>query len=74
MAKTRKFNDMIEIYKQKGVTSENIEYTISSIRDGTKREFILESLTADYRGMEYKQANEMLDAFYKVHGPGELQN
>ena len=73
MNKKEKFDNVIKIFTQKGVTSENIEYTISAIKEGTKREFILESLTADYRGMDDIEANEMIDAFYKVHG-GEFKN
>jgi hypothetical protein len=67
-----KFDAVIETYRMKGVRDDNIEYIITSIKSGTKREFILESLTADYRGMKHADANEMLDAFYEAYG-GEFK-
>ena len=67
-----KFENLVIKYTAIGVSKENIEYAISSVKDGTKREFILESLTADYRGMEYGLANSMLEELYKLNG-GEFK-
>ena len=67
-----KFENLVNKYTAIGVSKENIEYAISSVKDGTKREFILESLTADYRGMEYRLANSMLEEMYKING-GEFK-
>jgi hypothetical protein len=67
-----KFDIVIETYKKKKVSDDNIDYAISSIKNGTKREFMLESLTADYRGMTHTEANSMLDDLYTAYG-GEFK-
>ncbi len=63
---------IIEKYTAKGVSLENIEYAISAVKDGNKREHTLESLTADYRGMDYSLANSMLEEMYLLNG-GEFK-
>ena len=51
-----KFDAVRQRFLSKGVTEENIEYAIDSVKYGTKREHILENLTADYRGMTRDEA------------------
>jgi hypothetical protein len=68
----KKFDKIIEKYTEKGIAFDNIDYAISAIKDGTRREMILESLTADYRGMKLQEANIMLEELYKING-GEFK-
>lgn len=55
-----------------GVKEDNIDFAISAVKEGNKREHILESLTADYRGMRHEKANRLLDALYEAVG-GEFK-
>lgn len=55
-----------------GVKEDNIDYAIDAVKEGTKREFILESLTADYRGMNENQSTQLLDELFEAHG-GEFK-
>jgi hypothetical protein len=41
-----KYADVIKRYTDKGVSADTIEYAISFVKEGAKREHILESLTA----------------------------
>ena len=68
----KKFDPIIEKYKNKGVSAENIEYAIDSVKDGTKRELILENLTADYRGMNAGDATRLLEELFVANG-GEFK-
>jgi hypothetical protein len=68
----KKFETIIAKYAAKGVSKDNIEYAISAVKDGSKREHTLESLTADYRGMDRTVANNMLEEMYSVNG-GEFK-
>ena len=68
----RKFDPIIEKYRNKGVSAENIEYAIDSVKDGTKRELILENLTADYRGMNAGDATRLLEELFVANG-GEFK-
>jgi hypothetical protein len=67
-----KFDPIIEKYRNKGVSNDNIEYAIESVKYGTKREHILESLTADYRGMNETNANSLLEELFAANG-GEFK-
>jgi hypothetical protein len=67
-----KFDPIIEKYRNKGVSAENIEYAIDSVKDGTKREHILESLTAFYRGMNAEDATSLLEELFAANG-GEFK-
>ena len=55
-----------------GVTEDNLDYAIESVVDGTKREIIIETLTADYRGMPPNQANQLVEDLYTANG-GEFK-
>lgn len=55
-----------------GVREDNIDFAIDSIKDGTRRKIILESLTATYRGINTEEANQMLNEIYEVQG-GEFK-
>lgn len=55
-----------------GVKEDNIDFAISAVKEGNKREHIIESLTADYRGMSNEKANRMLDELYEAVG-GEFK-
>jgi hypothetical protein len=68
----KKFDPIIEKYRNKGVRADNIEYAIDSVKYGTKREHILESLTADYRGMNAEDAINLLEELFVTNG-GEFK-
>ena len=55
-----------------GVTPDNIDYAIESVIDGTKREIIIETLTADYRGVPDSLAVQLLEDLYGANG-GEFK-
>jgi hypothetical protein len=67
-----KFKSIKDYYLNKGVSEDNIDYVISGVQDGAKREHILESLTADYRGMSHENADNLLNSIYGVSG-GEFK-
>ena len=67
-----KFTAIVDRYTALGVSSSNIEFAIDAVKNGTKREHILESLTADYRGMQRLQANTMLEELFVANG-GEFK-
>jgi hypothetical protein len=68
----KKFESIIEKYTQKGVSIDNINYAISTVKDGIRREHALESLTADYRGVDFFLATDMLEDLYEANG-GEFK-
>lgn len=59
-------------YLSLGVSEDNFDYAVSAVIDGTKREFILESLTASYRGMPEKLSTQMLEELFAANG-GEFK-
>ena len=67
-----KFDAIMEKYIAKGFSADNIDFAISAVKDGTKREHILESLTADYRGMSNEQSTALLEDLFIVNG-GEFK-
>jgi hypothetical protein len=67
-----KYADVIKRYTEKGVSPDNIEYAISSVKEGAKREHILGSLTASYRGMQPMEANMLLEELFLMNG-GEFK-
>lgn len=67
-----RLESIIDKYSKAGVTQENLAFALDSVKDGSKREHILENLTADYRGMEYGQADLMLSELFAVTG-GEFK-
>ena len=67
-----KFDAVRQRFLSKGVTEENIEYAIDSVKYGTKREHILENLTADYRGMTRDEAVPLVEALFIANG-GEFK-
>jgi hypothetical protein len=68
----KKFDPIIEKYRNKGVSADNIEYAIDSVKYGSKREHILEGLTADYRGMNAEEATNLLEELFGANG-GEFK-
>lgn len=67
-----KFNSVKEKYLLLGVTEDNIDFAISAVTDGNKREHIIENLTAGYRGMTVEQSNSMLEELFATNG-GEFK-
>jgi hypothetical protein len=67
-----KFNSAKQQLLAQDITEENIDYAILSVKDGVRREVILESLMSDYRGMDYLKANNMLEDLYEAYG-GEFR-
>jgi hypothetical protein len=59
-------------YRSLGVSEDNFDYAVSAVVDGTKREFILESLTADYRGMPENLSIQLLEELFEANG-GEFK-
>jgi hypothetical protein len=67
-----KYDDVIKRYTEKGVSADTVEYAITSVKEGAKREHILESLTASYRGMQPVEANMLLEELFLMSG-GEFK-
>jgi hypothetical protein len=67
-----KFDAVKTEFLSKGIKQENIDYTIDAVRNGTKRAFILENLTADYRGVSQDEAVPLLEAMFAANG-GEFK-
>ncbi len=67
-----KYADVMKRYTEKGISTDTIEYAISSVKEGSKREHILESLTASYRGMQPMEANMLLEELFLMNG-GEFK-
>lgn len=67
-----KFNLIKEKYLLLGVREDNIDFAISAVVDGTKREHIIESLTADYRGMTEAESTRLLEDLFAANG-GEFK-
>lgn len=65
-------NQIKEKYLFSGLKEDNIDFAITSVKEGNKREHIIESLTADYRGMSKEKANRLLDELYEAVG-GEFK-
>jgi hypothetical protein len=59
-------------YLNQGVKEENIQYAIEAVKDGGKREHIIENLTADYRGMQTEEASRLLEELFAANG-GEFK-
>lgn len=59
-------------YLALGVTEDNLDYAIGAVAEGTKREHILESLTASYRGMTESQSTQLLEELFEANG-GEFK-
>lgn len=67
------FTSLKSKYLLLGIKEDNIDYAISAVKDGTKREHIVESLTADYRGMTEKESTSMLNDLFEANG-GEFKS
>ncbi|NII28996.1 hypothetical protein HB364_28215 [Pseudoflavitalea sp. X16] len=59
-------------YLDQGVREDNFLYAVDAVKAGSKREHILESLTADYRGMDYIEATQLLEELFAANG-GEFK-
>lgn len=68
----RKYDAVKQQFLDKGFKQENIDYAIDAVKNGTKREFILENLTADYRGMSREEAVPLVEAMFAAGG-GEFK-
>lgn len=68
----KKFSPIAQKYENLGISSENIEYAISAVKNGSKREHIMDSLTADYRGLSSEQATSLLEDLFRANG-GEFK-
>lgn len=67
-----KFEPIIEKYSSIGITEDNIEYAVASVKEGAKRAHIIENLISDYRGMNIFQSMDLLDELYEANG-GEFK-
>jgi hypothetical protein len=67
-----KFENIKSKYLLQGVKDDNIDYAIGAVADGAKREHIVETLTAGYRGMTESQATQMLNDIFEASG-GEFK-
>ena len=68
----KKFEKIVSRYHKMGVSIGNIEFAIDSVKDGSKKEHILENLTANYRGMPNEQATALLEELFAANG-GEFK-
>jgi hypothetical protein len=68
----KKFEAIIYKYSKAGISINNIDFAIDSVKDGSKREHILESLTADYRGLDNDEATALLEELFAANG-GEFK-
>jgi len=68
----QKFDPIKSKYLKLGVSEDNIEYAIAAVIDGTRRDHILETLTADYRGMSESQSTQLLNDLFEANG-GEFK-
>ena len=59
-------------YLALGVREDNIDYAISAVKDGAKREHIIENLSADYRGMKEEHIFPLLSELFAANG-GEFK-
>lgn len=67
-----KFDTIKDKYLALGVTEDNIDFAIGAVKDGSKREHIIEILTADYRGMSESQSTALLEELFVANG-GEFK-
>lgn len=67
-----KFDLIRQKYLSLGVKEDNVDFAIEAVIDGTRREHIIESLTADYRGMTEAQSNVLLEELFMANG-GEFK-
>jgi hypothetical protein len=67
-----KFDVVKQQFLAKGVQESTIDYAIESVKYGTKREFILDNLMADYRGMNREDAVSLVEALFIANG-GEFK-
>ena len=68
----RKTDLIKEKYLYIGVREDNIDFAIEAVLDGTKREIIIETLRADYRGMTQEQSSRLLEELFEANG-GEFK-
>lgn len=65
----------IQVIKQEfqleGINEEHIDYAVSAIKEGTRRELIMENLI-DQRGLDAFKSSELLDNLYQLNG-GEFK-
>lgn len=66
------FTSIKSKYLALGVTESNLDYAIGAVVDGTKKEHIIETLTADYRGMSEIQSTQILEELFEANG-GEFK-
>lgn len=67
-----KFDTIKNKYLALGVTEDNIDFAIGAVKDGSKREYIIEMLTADYRGMTEARSIAILEELFEANG-GEFK-
>lgn len=71
----RKFEQLKSKLVLSGIREDNIDFAVESISEAVRREVVIESLTASYRGMSYEDANRMLNEIYKVQsGEFKIEN
>src|SRR5688500_8252556 len=67
-----KIKSVREKYLDKGFQEYNIDYAIDSVKTGSKRGHIIESLTSDYRGMTAEDSHQLLNDLFAANG-GEFK-
>ncbi len=68
-----KFDELTTLYLEKGVSVENIEYAIASVKSQINRDHIMEGLMEDYRGLSLENAHDLVDDLYEASG-NEFRN
>lgn len=68
----RNIESIKDKYLGKGIREDNLSYAIEAVKEGSKREHIIENLTADYRGMPADEASQLLEELFAANG-GEFK-
>jgi hypothetical protein len=66
------FHSIRQKHLQLGISSDNVDFAIDAVKEGTKREHIIETLMADYRGMTVQQSTLLLEDLFAANG-GEFK-
>ncbi|MBL7726757.1 MAG: hypothetical protein JNM68_03680 [Dinghuibacter sp.] len=68
----KKFTAVKNKYLQLGLKEDDIDYAITAVKEGSRREHLLDNLTAGYRNVPPEQANALLNELYTQAG-GEFK-
>jgi hypothetical protein len=67
-----KIDQVKAVYLARGFSEDNIDYAISAVKSGSKREHIMENLCSDYRRMQPVEATALMESLFEANG-GEFK-